>query len=158
MASTLYHKIVIESASPLGVVRREKLASAAVGPGELLIQSAAGTVEPHSGAAGVLQGKLVALESQHPDAESAQAIDTDYANGDTVYYAEGRPGDIFYMFLANGQTTVMNPPSQMESDGNGHLNVSGGGAGILENSIVGVAEEVLANATGLPARLRVRIT
>ncbi len=157
MASTLYHKIVIETADPLGVTRRELLASAAVGPGELLEVSAAGTVAPHSGDAGVLQGKLVALESQHPDAESAQAIDTDYASGDTVYYAEGQPGDVFYMFLANGENAVMNPPSQLESDGAGALDVITPGAGILENSTVGVAEEALNNGTGSPARIRVRI-
>lgn len=158
MASTVFGSIVIQNANQLGdVTRRELLAAEAITPGELLEIASATTVGPHSGAAGFLQGKLVALESQTPDHDTNPSIDEDYDIGDTVYYAEGKPGDIFYMFLAAQETTVMNPPSPLVSDGAGALTVAVVGAGTLEGSVVGVANEVVA-AGGARARIQVRIT
>lgn len=159
MAGTAYRTIVIQVANEQGdVTRRESLAEAAVTPGDLLNFASATTVQPHNAAAGVLQGKLVALETQTPDSETAHSIDTDYDVGDVVYYAEGKPGDVFYMWLADGQTAVMNPPSQLQSDGAGALNVVVVADTTLVNSIVGVAEEALDNSVGgAPARIKVRI-
>lgn len=158
MARATPQTIVIQAASPDGtVVRQEALAGAAnITPGELLVISAADTVVQHAAASGVLTGKLVALETQTPDDETALTIDVDYANGDTVYFAEGRPGDEYYMWLADTENAALS--DQLQSDGNGHLLVSAGGAGILANSIVGYAQEAVNNAAGgAPARIRVRI-
>lgn len=157
MASSVYHSIVIEAANALGdVTRREGLAAATITPGELLDWDSATTVNAHGVAGGVLVGKMVALESQTPDSETADAINVDYASGDTVYFAEGKPGDVFYMWLAAQETTVANV-SQLISDGAGALTVETVDGATLANSIVGVATEVVA-AGGARARVKVRIT
>ena len=157
MASTLNHGIVIQTADRDGdVTRRESLAAAAITPGELLQFDSATTVNAHSVVAGVLQGKIVALETQTPDDETNPTIDVDYDAADTVYYVEARPGDILNMWLAAGETTVMNPPSQLQSDAAGALAVVAVGAGTLANSIVGVADEALVAGVAR-ARCRVRI-
>ena len=159
MASTVYHSIVIQAANEFGdITRREKLAAAAITPGELLDFDSATTVNAHGVAGGVLQGKLVALETQTPDSATAANIDVDYASGDTVYFAEGKPGDVFYMWLAAGQSALMNPPSQLISDGAGALTVATVDAATLTNSIVGVADEVKDNSGGgTRVRIKVRI-
>ena len=70
MASDVYHSIVIQTANQYGdVTRKESLAAAAITPGELLDFDSATTVNAHGVAAGFLQGKLVALETQTPDDE-----------------------------------------------------------------------------------------
>lgn len=160
MARATPQVITLQTANSEGTVtRRESLAGVAnITPGELLTTSAANTVIQHNVANGVLDGKKVALETQTPDDEVNITIDVDYANGDTVYYAEGVAGDEYYMWLAAGETSVVAPPSQLQSDGAGALVVSAGGAGILANSIVGYAAEAINNAAGIVAvRQRVRI-
>lgn len=158
MAKTHPDTIVLQVANQQGdVTRREKLASSAnILPGHLLEIDAATTVDIHGVADGFLQGKLVALETQHPDAETTDTIDIAYAAGDSVYYAEGKPGDIFYMYLAAQNEAVMTPPSPLASNGDGTLKVVVVGGATLEGAIVGVADEAI--AAGALSRIRVRIT
>lgn len=158
--TTTEHTITIESADPNGVVRLERLASGAVTPGDLLDITGA-AVRAHATAAGVLPGKLVALENQTPDTHTyptTAAIDIDYASGDTVYYAQGNPGDVFLMWLSAGEAAT-DGVTQLQSDGAGALAAVTVGATTLADSIVGVADETVDNSGGGAAvRLRVRIT
>ena len=155
--TTLRHTIVLQSANLNGVVRKEAIADHALCPGELVRFDAAEELELHATANGVCVGTLVVLETITPDTIGhplQAAIDMEYDADDLCYYAEGQPGDVFNMFLANGETAVKGV-SLLESDGNGHLTVVA--AGTLINSLVGVADADLVNATGAPARLAVRI-
>ena len=153
MASSTYHSINISGNE---IVRREALADAAIPPGELLEINADEEAAPHSGAAGVLPGVLVALEDPAAAAGTTEAIDVDYDAGDTVYYAVGRPGDVFYIFLAASQTVVKGV-TQLQSDGAGALTPVTVGATTLEKSVVGVADEDKTTG-GTRARIRVMIT
>lgn len=158
MASTAPKTIVLQVANQLGdVTRRESLAYYSdIVPGHLLNHRSATTVGVHNVADGFCEGKMVALETQHPDSETLKSIIQPYATGDTVYYAEGKPGDIFYMWLAAQNEAVMTPPSPLASNGDGTLKVVVVGAGTLEGAIVGVADEAI--AAGALSRIRVRIT
>lgn len=158
MAKATWGSIVIKAADEdAGVIRDEYLAGAAnITPGELLVISAANTVVQHAAAAGELTGKLVALESQTPDSETVDSIDLDYDNGDTVYCALGRPGDVFYMWLAAGETAAIS--SYLQSDGAGALAVVIPAAGTLTNSVVGFTETAVDNGAGIVAvRIKVEI-
>ena len=158
--TTTDHTIVIVSANKDGVVRREAIADEALTPGYLVRFDADEELENHATAEGVLVGKLVVLESQTPDTDdyaTTAAIDIPYAADDLAYYAEGQPGDVFNMLLANGEIAVKGV-SQLGSNGDGTLKVVTVGATTLANSVVGVADADLANTTGAAARLRVRMT
>ena len=90
-----------------------------------------------------------------------EAIDVEL--GENVHYLVPKSGDKLYMFLADGQTSVVDGP--LESDGAGALQVhtpqavdEGGTATYTINvdAVVGYAEEVV-TASGARARIRVRI-
>lgn len=140
MASSVYHTITVQANDDQ--IRKEALAHAAITPGELLDINTDEEVEAHAGAAGVLPNKLIALETQTPDATATAQVDIDYAAGDTVYYAVGRPGEVYYMWLAASQTVVKGI-TQLQSDGAGALTPVSVGATTLTNSIVGVAAQDL---------------
>lgn len=160
MANTVFGTVIIQHANEEGdVTRREALAAAgsSITPGLLLERPAATTVQEHSTAGGVLEGKLVAIETQTPDSESALTIDVDYAVGDTVYYVEGKPGDIFYMWLAASQAAVMG--TMLVSNGDGMLKLSSPSppdATVVTNTIVGTPH-VPVTTGGAAARIQVRI-
>jgi len=158
--TTTDHTIAVSPASLIGVVRKEALADEALYPGMLARFDADEELEAHATAGGVLVGKVVILETQTPDTDTyptTAAIDIPYTIGDTAYYAVGQPGDIFNMFLANGETAVKGV-SQLISNADGSLKVESVDADTLAGSIVGVAAADLANTTGSRARLRVTIT
>ncbi len=152
MASSTWHTIALQGAA----VRREGLAGASgIKPGHLLYVYTDEALRVHVVAAGVLPGKLIALESPTAAAGTTAAIDTAYASGDTVYYADGQPGDVYYMLLKSGETVVKGI-TQLVSAGDGTLQAATVDANTLEGAVVGVAEEDL-TASGI-VRVRVRIT
>lgn len=148
MASSTSHTIAIQG----GAVRRELQAAAAITPGHLL-EIASGKVQKHSGDAGVLPGKLIALEDPCAAAGTTEAIDVDYDTNDTVYFAQGQPGDVYYMWLAIGESTTAGV-TQLVSNAAGLLKAVSVGATTLEGSVVGVAEE---SKTGGAAALRCKV-
>lgn len=160
MASATFHSIIIRAANQLGDVTREEAVATAVAitPGELLQWTpGAATVRAHAVAAGSVTPKMVALESQTPEDETAFSVDDPYDASDLVYFAVAKPGDEYYMWLANGENAALQ--ALLQSDGNGELQVLGTVvAGTLAESVVGTAVVALNNATGAPARIRVRIT
>ena len=156
--TTTEHTIVLQAANLNGVVRREALADEIFYPGHLLRFDASEELEKHATADGVLVGKLVALENPTPDTityPTTAAISIPYAADDTAYYAEGQPGDIFQMFLHDGETVVKGI-SQLGSNADGALKVVTVGTSTLANSLVGVADED-ATASG-DTLIRVMIT
>ncbi len=153
MASSVYHTITVVANDDQ--VRKEALAHEIITPGQLLEINADEEAAKHSAAAGVLPNKLIALETQTPNAESSAQVDATYAAGDTLYYAVGRPGEVYYMFLAAGQTVVKGV-TQLQSDGAGALTPVSVGATTLTNSIVGVAAQDL-TAGGAATRCLVEI-
>lgn len=151
MATTGFRNIVIQGDSQYVL---EKLAGeAGIKPGHLLAIST-GALVKHATADGVAQ-RFVAVESQTATG-TGLTIDQAYANGDTVYYTQARSGDVLYMWLANSNTTVAGV-SALASNGDGTLKVVTVAATTLDDSVVGYAEEVVANSSGAAVRLRVRI-
>lgn len=141
--------------------KQEEKCAAIVTPGELLTFNASGLLIPHGTAGGNPNPTMVAMEQEI----IGNGIDTDYASGDTVQYLIPKPGDVLYMFLADGENIDKGDP--VESDGNGDLQehtpqaVDEGGAAtytIYANAVLGYAEEDLDNsAGGARARIKVRI-
>lgn len=139
----------------------EGKANAILTPGELLAWSADDELDPHGTAAGNATPVMVAIENDL----IGDGIDDNYAAGDTVRYVVPAPGDVLYMWLADGENVIKGDP--LESDGNGDLQkhtpqaVDEGGTAtytVYEDSIVGIADEDLNNsAGGARARIRVRI-
>jgi len=152
MASSTYHTIAVQGAA----VRGEALAHAAITPGHLLAIDTDEEVLAHATADGAHLGPLVALESPTAAAGLTAAINKAYAAGDTVYYAVGQPGDVFYMWLTTANNAVKGI-SPLVSTGDGALKVATLGAGTLEGAIVGVPAEDNNNTSGSNARLLVRI-
>lgn len=155
MASSTYHTILIRATGE--ITRREMVAGeASIKPGYLLEQSGS-TLVTHTVAGGPVPQKLIALESQTPDdtAGTTASIDLTYANGDTVYYAVAKPGERYYMWLADSQTVVAGV-TQLQSDGAGCVQAISVTASTLVSSIVGVAAESK-TTSGAVARLLVDI-
>lgn len=151
MAATGYRTITIKG----GNVRGERLAGeSGITPGHLLAVSS-GKVIKHATADGATL-KWVAVESPHASSGTAENIAITYANGDTVYFAEGQPGDEFYMFLANGSNAVEGV-SLLFSSGDGTLKVVSNSASVVEGSLVGFPMESINNNSGGAVRLKVRI-
>jgi hypothetical protein len=151
MASSTPKTIALEGCA----VRKELLANAVIYPGELL-EITSGKVDQHSGNAGVLAGKLFALESPTAAAGTSTAIDTTYPSGDSVYYAECQPGDVVYGWGKAGETFVTGV-TQCVSDGAGAVKAATVDANTLENSVVGIAAESKVVGGGARERLKIRI-
>ena len=156
MAQSGYRRICIKPANPFGPFQDERLAAAAVTPGDLLEITSSKKVQPHSTAGGAAQGKMVALETIHADGQGTDQININYASGDTVYYAMAQPGDVYYMWLAGSEN--VSEGDYLESDGNGDLQAVTPGTDDTAGSLIAVAEEDLdLSATATHARIKARI-
>lgn len=154
MASSTPHTIAVQTHGAL--FRKEALAGGAITPGHLVQFDASNELVVHASAAAVLQGKKIALESPTPDSATAWSIDVAIADGDRAYYCDAQPGERFYMWLDAGENAALN--AQLQSAGNGALQVVTVDANTLANSVVGVAKEAYNNgAGGSPVRLLVEI-
>ena len=156
MTASGYRTITISTADPFGPTQEEALAAAAVTPGELLEFASSGNLQAHSSGGGAVGAKMVALETIHGDAQGSEQIDIDYASADVVYYAVGRPGDVFYMWLAGSENASKG--NHLESDGAGALQVVTPGTDDTAGSIVAVAAEDNDNSTnGSRVRIKAQI-
>ena len=155
MASTTDHTIFLSGAQPFNIEGRvqEDYGSGTILPGYLIEYDTNEFLVAHATGTGWHQ-RMVALENPFDDANTTAAIDSAYLTADTVRYLYAQPGDLLYMYLANGETAVRGR-SRLVSNGDGTLRVSTSGSADL--IIVGVPHEDLTNATGSAARLRVRI-
>ena len=154
MADTTYKTIVIQSALD-GVNRQERLAGeASILPGYLL-EISSGAVVTHNTDSGLAKPTLVAVESPTADSASLKTIDVPYANGDTVYYTVAAPGDVLYMILAIGESSVAGV-TPLVSNADGGLKAAVIGAGTLEGAVVGVALDTI-TGDGSVHRCRVMI-
>ena len=156
MTRSGYKRITIRS-GPFGPLREERMAGAALTPGELLERNSAGNLIPHGTGGGFVGEVLVAMETQHADAPGTDQISVDYGSGDIAYYAVGQPGDVFYMFLKGSDQAYEG--SALTSDGAGALqHLSAPGTDETAGSIVAVAEEDKNNSTnGSRVRIKARI-
>lgn len=143
MANSTPHTIAIQNEK---LFRKEAKAAGTITPGHLIQLDSNGEAVVHATAGGVLQGKLIALESQTPDDDDAWSIDVNYVDNERVYYANGKPGEQYYMWLKAGENAARN--AQLESAGDGSLQVESVGTSSLANSIVGVAREAKDNSGG----------
>jgi hypothetical protein len=143
MASSTFKTIAVQF---LKLFRKEAKAAGTITPGHLIQLDSNAEAVVHATAGGVLQGKLIALESQTPDDEDAWSIEINYVDNERVYYAVGQPGERYNMLLKAGENAALN--AQLESAGDGSLQVESVGAGSLTNSIVGVAREAKDNSGG----------
>lgn len=81
---------------------KEAEAEAAITPGHLIEKIAAGTVQKQATTA-LNSPMLIALEDSLVGGE----IDTDYDDGDRVYYAAAKKGEEYYVWLSDGETVVI---------------------------------------------------
>lgn len=141
MALSTFRTIVVEWPDPTGPKLKEALAAAAIGPGELLNFDANDALILHATAAGLAPtNKLVAVESpMAATGTSNDAIDTDYASGDTVQYVVPLRGAVLYMYLASGENVAKGDP--LTSDGSGALEAVSLGTALMPDSIVAYAYE-----------------
>lgn len=151
MASSTPHTIALQSQ---GLFRKEAKAAGTITPGHLIQLDSNGEAVVHASAGAVLQNKLIALESQTPDDDDAWSIDVDYVDNERVYYAVGKPGEQYYMWLKAGENAARN--AQLESAGDGSLQVETVAATSLTNTIVGVAREAKDNSGG-GAKVRILV-
>lgn len=136
MANTVYNTIAVEYNEPLN--RLERVSSEAITPGHLLAISA-GALIKHAVANGATPSKLIALETQTPDASTTAQIDIDYASGDIVYHAQGEQGNVFNMWLKAGEATTIGE-TYLRSAGDGTLQALGTpDATTIAEAIVGIA-------------------
>ena len=109
------YKTIVLKGEP---IRKEGIASEAITPGHLLefVPSGgdAGQLRKHTDA-GLNASPMFAVEEDFVGDD----IDTAYADGSTVQYVVGRPGDEIYAILADNQTIVAG--DFLESGDNGQL-------------------------------------
>lgn len=153
MASSTPHTIALRGA----MVRLEETAGeAGIKPGHLL-EISSGEVIKNTALDAPARPPKIALESPTAADGSTAAIDTAYADGDTVYYAVGQPGEIYYMWLENGANAVAGV-SHLGSSGTGALTVITIDGTTLAETVIGVPAESLNNTSGADARIRVMIS
>lgn len=156
MTASGYRTISIKTVDPFGPAREEKMAAAAITPGELLERSSSGNLQAHSSGGGFVGEKLVALETQHADQQGTAQINIDYASADIVYYGVGRPGEVYYMFLAGSEN--VSEGDALESDGAGALQSVTPGTDDTAGSLVAIAAEDKNNSTsGSRVRIKAQI-
>ena len=157
MSSSTPATIVLEWPTFDGPKYKEALAAAAIKPGELLELNSSGALILNQYAGGTVPAqKMVAVESMTSDpTSSSEAIDQDWASGDTVRYVVPLRGSVLYMELEDGQTTAIG--NALGSNAAGALEVlTVTGTTTVPGSIVGYATEVVA-ASGSTARVKVEI-
>lgn len=149
----------------------EKIAAAAITPGHLL------EIVPSGGDAGQLRlhavasgnaAPLFALEELVPDIGNSQTapIDLTYADGDSVRWAVGKAGDMFYAWVPASAAAIKDG-DMLTSNGDGTLKKyaaqatnEGGSATytIQVRAVVAAAAEDKDNSGGgTPARIRIRV-
>jgi hypothetical protein len=128
--------------------------SAAITPGHL-VEISSGQLRKHATADGNASPAF-ALEQLTPDRTVATAaIDTPYPSGDTVQWAIGRPGDLFYAWVPASAAAIV-AGDFLASNGDGTLHKAVTGSTFLEAIVATAAEAVNNSAGGTPARIRVR--
>lgn len=129
----------------------EANAGGAITPGHLIVRSSALLVVVHATADGAAQ-KQFALS----DPSNSKAWDAAYVTGERVAFGSFKQGDQVNAILADSQTTVLNPPSPLVSNGDGTLKVGTVGAGTLEGAVVAYAREIVVTS-GAVARIKVEV-
>ena len=133
----------------------ERAAVAAITPGYLIEEVAAGTVQKHAGA-GLNAAKKFALEKL----PVGGTIDDDYATGDTVRYGTFSSGQEVNAILAASAAAII-IGSVLESAGDGTLRIATADAATdtaQRDAIVAYATEAVDNSGGGgEVRIKVRI-
>lgn len=137
-------------------LRKEAVAAAVITPGELIEETAAGKVQPHSAAGGDAEPQF-AIEQGF----IGEDIDQDYSADETVQYRVFNRGAEVNAFLAAGND--VSPGDLLESDGNGALqahtpvNTGDTSTDIYTKAVVAKAKEALNNTSGDPSRIKVEV-
>ncbi len=133
----------------------ERLAGAALTPGEILEISTGEALVPHATAFGpLLSGKLVCIENPYASDNTASAINNDWASGATARFIHAQSGDEVYVFV-EASTTVVLGRTLLASDGAGALEVVVPSVdGTIPGCVFGVAME---NKTVGASRERVKV-
>lgn len=140
--------------------QKEAPAAIEVTPGELLEETSAGEVQPHSTAGGNCVPLIAKVEGY-----IGKNIDETYAAGDQVRYEAGHTGEEYHMFLAAGENVSQG--DLLESAGNGAFqahtpqSVDEGGTAtytIYQNAARFKAAESVDNSGGAEAvRIKVEV-
>lgn len=154
MASTNPHTIMISNNSRGGWVIHEAEADAALTPGELVEFNTDEELGPHDGANGAIQVPMIVVENPYADVQTVQAIDHDYAAGESAFYVVPQSGDIVYAFIKASETLVKGI-SFLASDGAGALQVIVPDGDTVVTTVLFVADED-ATVGGARERHRVR--
>lgn len=156
MAKSTYDTIIIEWPLDYGPIYKEDVSGGAITPGTFLDLDGSGDLI-EAGASGSTKAarKWVAVENPFADPETASdAIDQNWASGDTVKYAVPPPGTVVYAWLADGETVVKGDP--LTTAANGELVLVTEAATVHEEAIVAYAAEGK-TASGAAARVLVEI-
>jgi len=156
--TTTRHAILVESALRISPQRLEAVGSGVIYPGQLLYMVTATQVDQHATASGA-SAKFISLVNPAPDTytyPTTAAIDIPYADGDTVQFMQGLPGDVVNMKIASGQS-VTKGKHWLISDGNGNLKSCGTGLSVGTSCPIGIAWQTVNANGGTAARCLVRI-
>lgn len=140
-------KTIILKTSDGGIIRKERVAAAAITPGDLIELTSADEVQRHSGAAGAA-ARAFAIENDLV----GDGIDDDYDDGDTVQYGLFRSGEEVYALLAYGQNVAIG--AKLASASAGKLQAHTGDA---TASLVAIALEAVNANTDGAERIKVEV-
>lgn len=132
--------------NPVPTIERD--ASEALTPGELVEIDSDSEFTPHATAGGGPVMPIVVKEEPFED------LSTDVDSGDRTVGLQPRPGDVLFMFLADGEN--VSEGDALESDGAGALQAHGTASTGDEDNVVGYADEDLNNTSGSRSRIAVR--
>lgn len=109
----------------------EAPAESAISPGMVCEIIAAGTVQPHSTEGGRAE-RLIAQE----DALRGKGVDTDYSSDAIVGLFIARPGEVFNLLFASGETGTPGAPVISKGDGTVGL-VDNASTGTVIKQVIG---------------------
>ena len=152
MANANPQTILLETNGELRPVYNTRIAATAtIIPGMLIEIDANGKVTPVA-SADKMGTKMIAVEASWADDLTKKAIDTAYAEGDTVSWIYAQPGDLVYAVVAASQTVAIGSALASSATA-GELTVE---ASNTDARIVGLAEEAV-TTTGARGRVKLRI-
>lgn len=154
MASTNPHTIMIGKNSHGPWVIHEAEADAALTPGELVEFNTDEELAPHDDANGPIQVPMIVVENPYADDNTVQAIDHDYAAGESARYVIPQSGDVVYAFI-EANATLVKGVTFLASDAAGALQAIVPDGTTVVTAVLFVADED-ASVGGTRERHRVR--
>jgi len=152
MAASTPRVILLEVNGAERPVFDDRVAAAAITPGDLVELTSAGKLTPLAGATKI-PAKVFAVEQGFVDAVNSQNIDVAYDANDMVSYVFAQGGDLIYARLAASQTVAVGDVLGPSATAGQLVKQTAPG----DVTTIAIAEQAVSTGVGEVKRIKVRI-